>query len=199
MSLTPSQRATLLKEISIRLGAESWPLIDVTLKQFSAPISTEWNGGSTDYVLRMLEDEPDQTLIDLGQHVGYQFEGEKEAPRIDPPFWRKGMLRLFVTHLATHRAFAGDREELELRVCEDTHGIPGSAELVGTFILRANSGGRPEQQPGRVLFRSAGAGRSPHQEMGEDRTLKPVEHSRTSCSAADRRGPSTALDHPLRG
>ena len=111
MPLTPSQRITLLKEISTRLGAESWPLIDVTLKQFSAPTSTEWNGTSAAYVLNMLEDEPDRTLIDLAQHVGYQFEEEGTSPRVDPPFWRKGMLRLFVTHLATYRAFAGELQE----------------------------------------------------------------------------------------
>jgi nucleoside 2-deoxyribosyltransferase len=58
----------------------------------------------------MIEDAPDQTLVDLAQHVGYQFE-QSTSLRVDPPFWRKGMLRVFVSHLATYRAFAGELQE----------------------------------------------------------------------------------------
>ncbi len=100
MPLSPSQRVSLMKEVAARLGPEHWSLIDVTLKQFSLPSRDQWSGSAYAYVLAMVEDAPDQTLVDLAQHVGYQFE---QAPslRVDPPFWRKGMLRLFVTHLAT--------------------------------------------------------------------------------------------------
>src|SRR6266700_3601506 len=114
MSLTPSQRINLLKEISTRLGAENYPLIDVTLKQFSLPWADEWRGTQTSYVLAMTEAAPDQSLIDLAQHVGYRFE-QDVSPRVDPPFWRTGMLRLFISHLAVHRAFAGDLQEALLR------------------------------------------------------------------------------------
>ena len=110
MSLSPSQRVTLLKEIAARLGAENWSLIDVTLKQFSLPWQNEWHGTSEAYVLAMIEDAPDQSLIDLAQHVGFQFE-QQTSPRLDPPFWRKGMLRLFATHLASQRVFAGQLQE----------------------------------------------------------------------------------------
>lgn len=99
-----------MKEIAARLSSEEWPLIDVTLKQFSLPWSDEWNGTKDTYVLRMIEDAEDQPLIDLAQHVGFQFE-EIAAPRVDPPFWRKGMLRVFVSHLATKRAFAAELQE----------------------------------------------------------------------------------------
>ena len=107
MPLSPSQRVALMKEIAGRLSMEEWPLVDVTLKQFSLPWSDTWNGDKDAYVLRMIEEAPDQALIDLAQHVGFQFE-EVSAPRIEPPFWRKGMLRLFVTHLATHSDFAAE-------------------------------------------------------------------------------------------
>jgi hypothetical protein len=96
-----------MKEITGRLTTEEWPLIDVTLKQFSLPWSDTWNGNKDAYVLQMIEEAPDQSLIDLAQHVGFQFE-EVSARRVEPPFWRKGMLRLFVTHLAIHRDFAAE-------------------------------------------------------------------------------------------
>lgn len=110
MTLSPSQRIHLMKEIATRLDSEDWPLIDVTLKQFSLPWSNEWQGTKDAYVLQMVEEASDQALIELAQHVGFQFE-EAPAPRIDPPFWRKGMFRLFVSHLATHRAFAAELQE----------------------------------------------------------------------------------------
>jgi len=93
MPLSPSQRILLMKEITARLSSEEWPLIDVTLKQFSLPWSDEWRGTKDAYVLHMVEDAADQPLIDLAQHVGFQFE-EAAAPRVDPPFWRKGMLSI---------------------------------------------------------------------------------------------------------
>lgn len=96
-----------MKEITGRLTTEEWPLIDVTLRQFSLPWSDSWNGDKDAYVLQMIEEAPDQSLIDLAQHVGFQFE-EVSARRVEPPFWRKGMLRLFVTHLAIHRDFASE-------------------------------------------------------------------------------------------
>jgi hypothetical protein len=105
MPLNPSQRVILLSEIASRLEGESWPLIDVTLKQFSLPTRVQWSGEKGPYVLEMTEDADDQTLIDLAQHVGFKFE-ETPPPRIEPSFWRAGMFKVFLSHLATNRAYA---------------------------------------------------------------------------------------------
>jgi hypothetical protein len=95
--LTPSERITLLKEISRRLSGEDWPLIDITLSQFKLPISETWQSGDKEaYVLSMAKDARDQALVDLGQHVGFQFDNMPK-PGIDPPFWRKGMFRIFLS------------------------------------------------------------------------------------------------------
>ncbi|MGH9729302.1 MAG: toll/interleukin-1 receptor domain-containing protein [Candidatus Acidiferrales bacterium] len=80
------------------------------MKEFSLPSTNDWPGDKDAYVLSMVEDASDQVLIDLAQHVGFHFE-ETVTPRVDPPFWRKGMLRLFVTHLSEHRAFAAELQE----------------------------------------------------------------------------------------
>lgn len=104
MALTRSQRVTLLKEIARRLAAEQWSLIDVTLEQFSLPRSDYWNGSGEAYVLKMAEGATDDILLELAQHVGFELETTRAG--VDPAFWQKDCLRLFVSHLAGHRAYA---------------------------------------------------------------------------------------------
>jgi hypothetical protein len=107
MPLSPSDRVTLIKEIADRLAAEDWNLIDLILKQFDQGTTNDWPGNRDSYVMEMLQDAPDQVLIDIAEHVGFHFEDRKSRPRIEPPFWRKGMLRVFLSHLAIDRKFAG--------------------------------------------------------------------------------------------
>src|SRR5579864_2388178 len=104
MALTPSQRVKLMSAISERLGDENWTLVDATLRAFSLPSTDTWNGTTSSYILRMIEAASDQSLLDLAEHVGFQFD--VKPIRLDPPFWKKGMFRLFVSHLSSEQAFA---------------------------------------------------------------------------------------------
>lgn len=110
MALPATQRITLIKEIADRLQIEEWPLIDITLSQFKLPTSETWNGNKLTYVLDMVKSASDESLIELAQHVGYLVE-EVTKPGIDPPFWRKRMFRLFISHLATEKVFAAELQE----------------------------------------------------------------------------------------
>lgn len=112
--LTPSQRITLLKQISSRLSVEEWSLIDITLAQFKLPNFEEWQGEKSSYILHSVKAAPDPTLIELAQHVGFSLE-ESPKPGVDPPFWRNRMFRLFVSHLSSERAFAAELQEALLR------------------------------------------------------------------------------------
>jgi len=107
MSLTPSQRIALISGIAERLGAESWSLIDLTLKQFKLPWTDQFSGTNKGYVQEMIENSSDQALIELAQHLGFDFEVTTSS-HIEPAFWRKGMFRLFISHLAVHRKWAGE-------------------------------------------------------------------------------------------
>jgi TIR domain-containing protein len=119
MVLSPSQRLVLIKAIAERLGNESWSLIDITLGEFGLSTEDTWNGTVESYVLQHVQNATDETLIDLAQHVGYKFE-EAAGPGVDPPFWRKDMLRLFISHLAAHKVFAAELQEALLK-----YGISG--------------------------------------------------------------------------
>lgn len=120
MSLSASKRITLLTEISERLQMEEWPLIDITLSQFGLPTTDEWQGGSKNvYVMQMCKGANDNVLIELAQHVGFLIE-EVPKPGIDPPFWRKRMFRLFISHLSSEKVLAAQLQEALL-----AYGISG--------------------------------------------------------------------------
>lgn len=119
MTLTPSQRVTLMKEIAQRLGGESYPLIDLTLKQFALLTSNSWSGEPDSYILAMIESATDQALLDLAQHLGFVLEASASS-HIEPAFWRKGMFRLFISHLSMNKKWASDLQEALLH-----YGISG--------------------------------------------------------------------------
>ena len=43
----------------------------------------------------------------MAEHVGFHFGNVKSKLGIEPPFWKKGMLKVFLSHLAVDRTFAG--------------------------------------------------------------------------------------------
>jgi hypothetical protein len=112
MSLSPSQRISLMKEIGQRLGAEQWAIIDLTLKQFALPWTNDWAGGGNGaaYVMDMIAHAADDTLVELAQHLGFVLEVPASS-HIEPSFWRKGMFRLFISHLAVHKGWASQLQE----------------------------------------------------------------------------------------
>jgi nucleoside 2-deoxyribosyltransferase len=113
VTLTRSERIQLMREIATRLATEDYSLIDLTLTQFSLPVADTWSDSKNAYVLRMIERADDGSLVELGQHVGVNVDARADG--IDPPFWRKGMFRLFLSHLAAHRSSAAQLQEAALQ------------------------------------------------------------------------------------
>jgi hypothetical protein len=100
-----------MKEISERLGAESWNLIDATLHAFGVSTADSWSGGTTSYVLSMVQSATDEQLVELSKHVGYEFESTAATHKLEPPFWRKGMLRVFISHLSAQKVYAAQLQQ----------------------------------------------------------------------------------------
>jgi len=109
MALSSSDRIKLIVEIARRLSNEGWALIDLTLKQFGLPWTDQWEGDEKSYVIAMLNDSPDESLLDLAHHVGFKIDSPSLG--LDPPFWKDGNLRVFITHLAKHQQYAGKLKE----------------------------------------------------------------------------------------
>jgi hypothetical protein len=66
----------------------------------------------------MVEDGSDEQLVALSEHLG--FELHPDRPIVEPSFWRHDYLRLFITHLAKHKEYAGTLQERSL-----SYGISG--------------------------------------------------------------------------
>lgn len=118
MALSPSERISLIKEITARLSAEGWSLVDLTFSQFSIPTLDQFSGDKDAYIISMVEGIADNTLLELAQHVGVDFAQQAASaspPKVDPPFWRQGMFRVFLSHLSEHQGFAGDFQEAMLK------------------------------------------------------------------------------------
>lgn len=113
MTLTPSERVHLISEIADRLSDNSWSIIDMTLRQFGLPTTDEWRGDAHPYVMAMVEDGSDESLVELGSHLRRELEVPL-LPDAIPSFWEDGYFRLFISHLWEHRLFAGEIEA-ELR------------------------------------------------------------------------------------
>ena len=58
----------------------------------------------------MIGTASDEDLIELAQHLGFLLE-DPAASHIEPAFWRKGMFRLFISHLAIHKKWASQLQE----------------------------------------------------------------------------------------
>lgn len=88
--MKPSERISVISEISSRLSGAEWPLIDLTLKQFSLPWTDEWSGEKDAYIIQMIEDADDEKLLELAHHVGIEVGGHNVG--IDPPFGKMDIL-----------------------------------------------------------------------------------------------------------
>ena len=71
MPLTPSQRATLITGVATVLNRENRFEIVAILHQFGLETETEASyGDDKAYILAVINDAPDKTLLGLGEHCG---------------------------------------------------------------------------------------------------------------------------------
>ena len=117
MGLTTSEKINLIREITNRLADESWPIIDLTLKSFELPISDTWQGDKLAYLLQMISQASDTVLAALGNHVGLTL-GNSQHHGVEPAFWKKSRLKMFISHLATHKIQAS-----EIQIALNNRGI----------------------------------------------------------------------------
>ena len=110
MQLSTSDRVNLIKEISNRLSSENWSIVDLTLKAFGLNVENSWNGDVPSYIVSSIENAPSATLLEIASHLGYSV-GTGEHHNIEPPFWKKSRLRMFISHLAAHKLQASNLQQ----------------------------------------------------------------------------------------
>lgn len=113
-----SLRINLIKNIANALSPEERSVIDLTLKQFSLPTYNTAVGNVHSYIISMIEDASDETILALAKHLKVDLIGIENMEPIEFPFWKKDYFRVFITHLSTHKIFAS-----ELRDALDKYAI----------------------------------------------------------------------------
>lgn len=113
--MTPSERVKIIKEITNKLGRDDWAMVNVTLRQFGIHTiePDDYYGGLSEYIPRMVEGNPDQTLIDLAQHLEINlFESPSSIP--DPKFWKKNLFKLFLSHISSFKMETAELQKVLL-------------------------------------------------------------------------------------
>ncbi len=108
------------------------------------PVSDQWGSTKPSYVLTMIEGASDSSLVELGNHLGFELT-QPGIPKIEPSFWEKGKFKLFISHLATHRQWAGELQE-QLRQYGISPCCPGCQPkllkewMIAASLVPGNSG-----------------------------------------------------------
>ncbi len=106
MALRPSDRISLVKEISSAMIGRDWSSTPLVFNEFGltyGPISNgrpEW-----DQVITVLGTATDSQLLGLADHYDLGFIQAKAT--VEPKCWTPGYFRLFISHLAKYREEAG--------------------------------------------------------------------------------------------
>lgn len=102
--MRPAERIAAIRETATLLSQQEWGDLDLILRQHGASVTDTWEGDKYNYVIAMIEREPDDKLHELHQYV----TGEVGDVPTGPQPWRQGQLNLFMSHLATHQRFVGN-------------------------------------------------------------------------------------------
>jgi hypothetical protein len=117
--MTPSDRIHYIKNIASELSNEEWSLIDLTLKQFDLPWQDSWNGSDKDdYVIEMILNAGDHSLLDLAQHLGL---ASTLSVVEGPSFWSEQEPRIFLSHLTKYKKLTSTLSQ----TLKDDYGVVG--------------------------------------------------------------------------
>lgn len=64
-----SQRVSLITKIADKLSEDDWSIIDLTLREFGMNWTDQWSGSKKDYIISMLQEAQDASLVNLSQHL----------------------------------------------------------------------------------------------------------------------------------
>ncbi len=95
--MTASERISIIRSISTKLGKENYALIDLTLKEFNLPYTNNWQGSGTDnYIIDMISEASDEALLNIAKHLGLANELQNT---VVPSFWSPNEVRIFISHI----------------------------------------------------------------------------------------------------
>lgn len=114
--MKPGERISVIKEVADALAQQGWQDVDLILEQFGFATLYEWDGDVRSYVLAVVKNESDESLLALRDYLypdrlADQRSDDEEAANA---LWEAGMFRLFISHSAKQRQEVGELKR-ELR------------------------------------------------------------------------------------
>ena len=108
--MTPGERVTAIKSIGDALGGTDWSELQLTLNEFGIiPIEEEFSGQKWDYVLAVLQGEPDDKIVALLQFVhGAATAAQVPTVEIRKLPWATSRFRLFASHKAEDKVLVSE-------------------------------------------------------------------------------------------
>ena len=97
--MQPGERIEIIKRIATRLAADDWADIDLVLEQFGFETEWRWEGDAKSYVVHCIKNNSDGKLAALDHYLMGHSRPDEEP-------WEDGRFRLFLSHLAQHKATA---------------------------------------------------------------------------------------------
>jgi hypothetical protein len=113
--VTPAQRITAIKESAALLAPQDWSEIDLILRQYGIPTTSEWQTDDRyGYVVQMIDAQSDEKLHAIHQYL----VGESGDVPVGPQPWSQGKFKLFMSHLAVHESFV-----CMVKTCLNKYGV----------------------------------------------------------------------------
>lgn len=116
-SVERRERVDRLRETARALAEHEWGEIDFLLRQFGCPITDLHDGTAVSYCLAMMDDIENDELRELHQ---YLLGSTPSTSTSDAGPWEPGYLRVFFSHLSTHK---GDVEAVRQALLD--YGLDG--------------------------------------------------------------------------
>lgn len=106
--MRPSEKVELIKRIGKRLETDSWTDIDLTLRQFDLPWSSEWESGDKyAYCVRHLEAGNEDSLLALRDYLFGAPGGDPLSAGPELP-WQTNRFRLFLSHISAQKEIVSE-------------------------------------------------------------------------------------------
>jgi hypothetical protein len=107
MKLAKAERLKFIEAAATLMSEYEYSKIDFILSQYGFPIEIIWDGSKEEYLQSMIGSGNDALVVELAQYFGIAPVADSVFLEAAATLWEEGKLRVFISHLTSHRVQAG--------------------------------------------------------------------------------------------